>query len=98
MTTPLETKASILVEWFQLNGSDPQYKDFFAYNDLGIPLAIAINAEACTPTKTGVFVLDETWEDLCKWQLQDPEGDYQSLEDLLPDFDSGIDDEDEDSE
>jgi hypothetical protein len=85
MTTPLETKASILVEWFQLNRNKPEYREFFEYNDLGIPLAIAINGEACTPTKTGVFVLEETWEDLCKWLPLPlpPEGDYQSLQQML---------------
>lgn len=98
MTTPLETKASILVEWVQLTGKNPNYKEFYEYNDLGIPLAIAINADACTPTKTGAFVLDETWEQLCEWQKQDPEGDYQSLEDMLPNFDLSLGDEDEDSE
>jgi hypothetical protein len=98
MTTPLKTRASILVEWFQLTGDEPQYKEFFAYNDLGIALAIAMNSEACTPTKTGVFVLEKTWEQLCEWQLQDPEGNYKSLEDMLPNFDLSLGDEDEDED
>jgi len=86
MTTPLETKASILVEWYKMNKDDPQYNEFFEYNDLGTPLAISINANLCTITKTGSLVIEETWKELCKWQLQNPEGDYQSIQDMLPNW------------
>ena len=37
------------------------FEDFFAYNDLGIPLAVAVSSELCELNKRGHEVIDETY-------------------------------------
>jgi hypothetical protein len=76
------TKAEILVQFTQDNFNDEVYEDFFDYNDLGIPMAIAIMQDLVILTDAGEQVLEETWKELCLLFEADPNGEYESIDDL----------------
>jgi len=77
------TKAEILVQFTQDHFNSEEYDDFFDYNDLGVPLAIAINNDLVILTDAGEQLLDETWKDLCLLFEADPNGEYESIDDLM---------------
>jgi hypothetical protein len=98
MTTPIETKARIIAEFSAIQIPRNANKEFFEYNDLGVPVAIAMSANAVTLTKVGVDIIEETWLQLFDTVMNNnPEGDYKVLKDILMDF-VEYDNEDEDSE
>jgi hypothetical protein len=98
MTTPIETKARIIAEFTALQVPRNANKEFFEYNDLGVPVAIAMSANAVTLTEVGVDIIEETWLQLFDTVMNsNPEGDYEVLNDILMDF-IEYDNEDEDSE
>jgi hypothetical protein len=76
------TKAQILVEFTQDNFNDEVYEDFFDYNDLGIPIAIALTQEMIILTDKGDALIDETWNELCQLFGADPNGQYKSIDDV----------------
>ena len=76
------TKAEILVQFTQDEFNSGDYEEFFDYNDLGVPLAIAINNDLVILTDAGEQLLDETWKDLCLLFEADPNGEYESIDDL----------------
>lgn len=78
------TKAEILVQFTQDNFNDEVYEDFFDYNDLGIPLSIAIMQDMVILTDKGEELLDETWNELCEVFGADPNGEYENVDDLIP--------------
>ena len=81
--TPLEDKAQIILEFvqdFQVTG---EYDEFFDYNDLGIPLAIAITQDMADLTESGLAIFEETWSQLCELFEMDKTESYESIEDLM---------------
>lgn len=76
------TKAEILVQFTQDEFNSGDYEEFFDYNDLGVPLAIAINNDLVILTDAGEQLLDETWKDLCLLFEADPDNEYESIDDL----------------
>jgi hypothetical protein len=76
------TKAEILVQFTQDEFNSGDYEEFFDYNDLGIPLAIAINNDLVILTDAGEELLDETWKDLCLLFDANPDDEYESIDDL----------------
>jgi acyl carrier protein len=80
--TPQKTKAQIIVEFTQDNLQSGEHNDFFDYNDLGVPLAIAIIQDMVDLTDSGLIVFEETWSDLCQIHDVDPRGAYEQLADL----------------
>lgn len=78
----LKDKAGILVEFITAEFSNPLYEDFFNFNDLGIPLAVAVDADLCVLTDDGKDVLNETYELLCN-ELGIDNKDYDSYDDML---------------
>ena len=76
------TKAEILVQFTQDSFNDETYSDFFDYNDLGIPLSIAIVQDMVILTDAGEQLLDETWKDLCLLFEANPDDEYESIDDL----------------
>ena len=78
-----KVKAEIVTDFVVRNSEDEAYSEFFAYNDLGIPLAVAYNAGLCTLNDEGDKMLDETYELLCAELEADPEKDFEDLDDLL---------------
>lgn len=78
----LKDKAEIIIQFTQDSFDDEQYDDFFDYNDLGVPLAVAVFNELVILTSEGIKLFNETWEDLCKLFDRDPEQEYSSIDDL----------------
>ena len=64
------------------------FEDFFDYNDLGIPLAVAVSSELCELNKRGHEVIDETYLLLLsELRLKNINFDkeYKDLDDILED-------------
>jgi acyl carrier protein len=83
--TLLKTKAEIIVEFTQENFHDEDFSEFFDYNDLGVPLAIAITQDMVDLTDSGLEIFEETWSDLCEIYDANPEESYEQLADLSGD-------------
>jgi hypothetical protein len=76
------TKAEILVQFTQDSFNDEVFEDFFDYNDLGIPLSIAVIQDMVILTDKGEQLLEETWIELCELFGADPSGEYESIDDV----------------
>jgi hypothetical protein len=76
------TKAEILVQFTQDEFNSGEYDEFFDYNDLGIPLSIAITQDMVILTNEGEQLLEETWIELCNLFGADSNGEYESIDDL----------------
>jgi acyl carrier protein len=83
--TSLKGKAQIIVEFTQDSFLDEEYSDFFEYNDLGVPLAIAITQDMVDLTESGLTIFEETWSDLCELFDANPEESYEQIADLTGD-------------
>jgi hypothetical protein len=88
----IKDKSRMIVGFIQLHFNTPKYVDFFDYNDLGLPLAVAVDSELCTLNDKGLEVLNETYDLLCDELGADKDEEYELIEDMLDD------DEDEDEE
>lgn len=77
------SKAEILVQFTQDHFNTGEYDDFFDYNDLGIPLSIAITQDMVILTDSGEELLEETWSDLCLLFDADVNAEYESIDDLI---------------
>lgn len=77
------TKAEILVQFTQDHFNSGEYDEFFDYNDLGIPLSIAITQDMVILTDDGERLLDETWIELCNLFNANPDDEYESIDDLM---------------
>ena len=77
------TKAEILVQFTQDSFNDENYDEFFDYNDLGIPLSIAIMQDMVILTNEGEQLLEETWIELCNLFEADPNSEYETIDDLV---------------
>ena len=77
------TKAEILVQFTQDEFNLGNYDDFFDYNDLGIPMSIAITQDMVILTDAGEQLLEETWIELCLLFNADPNLEYESIDDLM---------------
>ena len=87
-------KAEIIVRFVSDNLGVDEYRDFFEYNDLGIPLAVALKFDLCTLTDGGIKELNETYSSLCSYVGIDDTYEYKSEEDFMADIgDLDIDEE-----
>jgi hypothetical protein len=77
------TKAEILVQFTQDYFNSGEYEEFFDYNDLGIPLSIAITQDMVILTDEGENLLEETWKELCLLFEANPDEEYESIDDLI---------------
>jgi hypothetical protein len=77
------TKAEILVQFTQDHFNSGEYDDFFDYNDLGIPMSIAITQDMVILTDAGEQLLEETWIELCNLFGADSNSDYETIDDLM---------------
>ena len=76
------TKAEIIVQFTQDSFNDETYSEFFDYNDLGVPMAIAVMQDMVILTDDGEQLLNETWKDLCLIFNANPDNEYESIDDL----------------
>ncbi len=82
MTTTFNSKCDILAElWLDYKG-DPNFVDFIAYNDLGLPLAYALSTEIIESSPKSEMFINETFELLLAGVGLSDDG-FESLEDVL---------------
>lgn len=77
------SKADIIVQFTQDQFVNEEYDEFFNYNDLGVPIAIALSNGLVNLTEDGEALINETWKDLCELFDADPEEEYESIDDLM---------------
>lgn len=86
MPTPFSKRCEILSKLWQDFRHDEDFGDFVEYNDLGLPLAYAIDQKIITSTPQAEIFVDETFSLFLAALEADPEEEYDSLEDLLMRF------------
>jgi hypothetical protein len=75
-------KAEILVQFTQDYFNSGEYDEFFDYNDLGVPMSIALDQEMIILTDKGEELLQETWNELCLLFNANPDDEYETIDDL----------------
>ena len=83
MATSFSNKCAILAELWMNYRDDSNLEDFVDYNDLGLPLAYAINTELATITSAGELYVNETFDLLCAAIGVDDQKDYQTLNEMF---------------
>lgn len=66
---------------------DEDWADFYAVNDVGLPLAVALLNDVATLANDGEEVLSNTWQAFCARVGIDPEGKYDDLQDVWDESD-----------
>lgn len=81
--TTLENKTEILSEIWLNYRNDSEFEDFIQYNDLGLPLAYAINAGIVVISDRATEFINETFALLLAGlDIQEDTG-FESLDDIL---------------
>lgn len=81
--TTFENKCAILSELWMDYRQDEQFKDFFEYNDLGLPLAYAVYTDMVQPKDLSIKMISETFDVLLSGLgFEDDEG-FETLDDVL---------------
>jgi hypothetical protein len=81
----IKDKAILLVEFIQANFTNPKFNEFFDYNDLGLPLAVAFENDLCTLNDRGTEVLNETYDLMLEEYGADKDKTYETLDDIIED-------------
>ena len=82
MKTTFEDKCAILSELWLNYKSDEEFKEFIAYNDLGLPLAYILSEGIVERTPPAENYVLETFELLLSGLGSEDEG-FENLDDLL---------------
>jgi hypothetical protein len=80
--TTLESKADILSELWLGYKNDPNFEDFFDYNDLGLPLAYAVANNIVKATDVSNRFINETFMLLLASLEVEDEG-FSTLDDIF---------------
>jgi len=81
--TSFEDACSILAELWINHKEEKTFEDFIYYNDLGLPLAFAIDSELVVPNDIAKKYIEETWIILLKsLDIKEDIG-FTCLEDLF---------------
>ena len=81
--TTLENKTEILSDIWLNYRNDSEFEDFIQYNDLGLPLAYAINAGIVVISDRATEFINETFALLLAGlDIQEDTG-FESLDDIL---------------
>jgi hypothetical protein len=82
-TTPFSKKCEILGDLWLDYREDESFKDFFEYNDLGVPIAYAVQEKLIEKlTSEGTRIVEESFRLLLAGLSVEDTG-FDSLEDLL---------------
>jgi hypothetical protein len=81
-STSYTDKCSILAELWLNYRSDEQFQDFIEYNDLGLPLAYAIDNNIVKSSEMAQRFVEETF-DLFLASLEAEDTGFENLDDLL---------------
>lgn len=82
VTTPFSSKCEILADLWLNYRDDADFVDFVEYNDLGLPLAYASQAQMITLKPQAEALINETW-DLLLSGLEIEDTGFETLDDLL---------------
>ena len=77
-----DNKVNILSELWMGYRFEPEFSDFVDYNDLGLPLSFLVSEQLVKPTERAKAMVEESYS-LLLAALEKPDGDYESLDDLL---------------
>ena len=80
--TPYSNRLNILSELWLSYRNEEEFKDFIEYNDLGLPLAYAIDNAIVESTEIAERFVNETFDILLAGLNVEDNG-YDSLDDLL---------------
>ena len=83
MNTPTEKQAEILSDLWLNYRQDTEFADFVEYNDLGLPLAYAVNAGIVPLTDRAVEFIEETFALLLAGLDVAEDTGFESLDDIL---------------
>lgn len=84
MPTPIETRISILADLWLNYRDDEEFEDFIAYNDVGLPIAFALNENFVKGTELSNKFINETFDLLLNGlEIEDPEEGFETLDDVL---------------
>ena len=84
MDSKLYSKCEVLNEMYEVCKDSPAWEQYFTVYDLGMPLArmVALDlAEQISDEGTGF--IEEAWLGLCYMMNVDPEGEYESFDDII---------------
>ena len=81
-STSYTDKCSILAELWLNYRSDEEFQDFIEYNDLGLPLAYAIDNDIVKSSEMAQRFVEETF-DLFLSSLDVEDKGFENLDDLL---------------
>lgn len=82
MTTTFENKTTILADLWLNYRYDTEFVDFIEYNDLGLPLAYAINEGIVDTTELATNFINETFDLLLAGMSIEDAG-FDSLDDVM---------------
>ncbi len=80
-TTPLDGKAFLIEQAWAHWKSDEEMSEFFAYNDIGVPLAFCYSQGIITLNPTVEQYINETWN-LFLQELNIEDTGFDSLRDI----------------
>ena len=83
ISTPYNKRCEILADLWLDYSNKPDWQDFFAYNNLGSPLAYAIHTDIVLSTGKAETFINETFEILLLALEVDEDTGFDSLDDLM---------------
>jgi hypothetical protein len=79
----ITTKIKIIQHFDARYGDIFEHKDFFEYNDLGVPLAMLVNAGLAKLDGRGMEVINDTYNRLCDELKIDKNKNFNSVNDFF---------------
>lgn len=79
------TKCELIEEFSKNCIEDGTNRDFIKYNDLGIPLAVAVVAEIADIKNDGTQIIDETYNLMCELLEIDKDKEYTNYDEYIAD-------------
>ena len=83
MINELNNKIAVLADLYLHYREDDEFKEFADYNDIGLPIAHLVHTGLVTMNKEGEIYIEETYDLLISAMGVDPEGNYETIEDML---------------
>jgi hypothetical protein len=81
-TTPFSNRVAILADLWMNYRDDPQFIDFYEYNDIGLPLSYMLESKIVESTDMAEAFVNETFDLLLAGLETEDEG-FESLDELL---------------
>ena len=79
----MDRKIGVLADLYLNYRDEDQFKEFADYNDIGLPIAHLVHTGLVTMNKEGEIYIEETYDLLISAMGVDPEGNYETIEDML---------------